>query len=220
MSIARVVIAVITGALMYLHAPIHGQYPPEFNELIALVPGVFDNKAQFDDDIARHLPVKQRHQRLTTSLKQENIPFLSERRNFYLEQYLNGNSSDLTRQRIYSFGIDPYSLAMNLQVYQLKNASNFIHAKTNDSAFCTVTQDDVIYAQGCDVYWYKADGKLTRFESWMKKTCYIRVNDDKVSTTSLPPPPPPHLVQTSTLMTCAFILRPRISHARFSKTNK
>ena len=181
MAITRAVIVVVTGALLYFQTPARGQYPPEFNEFITLVPGLFDNVAQFNDDIARHLPVKQRHQRVTTSLKQENIPFLSKRRNFYVEQYLNGNPSDLTRQRIYSFGIDPYTLAMNLQLYQLKNASNFIHARTNDSAFSILTQDDVIYAQSCDMYWYKAEGNQTLFGSWMKKTCYITVSDEKVS---------------------------------------
>ena len=158
-----------------------GQYPPEFCEMVALIPGVYDNTEQYKNDIARGLPANERHLHLTTSLVPENIPFLSVRRNFYLEQFANGDPDNIVEQRIYSFGIDPVTLAMDLKLYGFKNPADFVHAKANDSAFLALTQANVTYDQGCDMYWYRDDGTPTRFESWMMKTCYLTFDGKKVN---------------------------------------
>lgn len=157
--------------------------PPDFDQLISLVPGYFDSKPQVEDEIRRGVPVDKRHLQLGVTIRVEDtLTALPQRKNFYIEQWLNGNDSDIIRQRIYSFGVLPDTFALQLKIYELRNASRYVHAESNDLVFCDVTLDDLTYAQGCDVYWGKvSNAQRLMFTSWMSKTCQANIYGQKVT---------------------------------------
>ncbi|KAK7486463.1 hypothetical protein BaRGS_00022264 [Batillaria attramentaria] len=167
------------AVISFLVVPTHGDTQHDLKQLCSLIPGFYDNKVQYETDIAKGLPIKQRHQRLQTSLVEEDVPFLAGWVNYYIEQYVNGDENSVIRQRLYSFGVDSEG-RIALKIYSFKDPSQVLHAKAFDPIFQRLTQSDVIYSEGCDVFWHKADSTPLRFQSWAEKTCYVNINGNKV----------------------------------------
>ncbi|XP_067659758.1 uncharacterized protein [Haliotis asinina] len=149
----------------------------DFKYLTSIFAGVYDNLNQYESDIRRGLPPQDRHLHLITSVAAEDVPVLQGGTSFYLEQYLNGNQSDLIRQRIYSFGIDTEN-RINLKLYSLVDQAKFAHAPSNSPLFKKLTMKDIVYASGCDVYWTRVSDDF--FRSNMFNTCVVPIGGAEV----------------------------------------
>ncbi|XP_071085848.1 uncharacterized protein [Haliotis cracherodii] len=160
-------------AVAYVRADVQD----DFKYLTSIFAGVFDNINQYNNDIKRGLPPQDRHLHLITSVAAEDVPVLHGRTSFYLEQYLNGNQSDLIRQRIYSFGLDAEN-RINLKLFSLVDQAKFAHAQTNSPLFKQLTMKDIVYASGCDVYWTRVSDDL--FRSNMFNTCIVPIGGAEV----------------------------------------
>lgn len=153
----------------------------DFRLFVRILAGHYDNIKQYEQDIDRGLPPKQRHIRYTTQLNREVVPLFPRRRHFYIEQYNNGNRSDVVRQSLYSIGIDLRSRDdIQMKVYAFVDPGKFVHAKTHSRLFRDLRREDLVYRRGCDVFWTRRSRWPPRFESKMGDGCFINNQGIKV----------------------------------------
>ncbi|KAK6195370.1 hypothetical protein SNE40_000817 [Patella caerulea] len=163
--------------LMVLIGAVNCNVQDDLATLVKLFPGKYDNIAQYNYDI-KHTPIAKRHLHLITTATPEQVPVLIGYQSFYVEQYLNGNISDVIRQRIYSYGIDAKTNEIVLKLYSFKDPSKFLHAPANSPTFTALTMGDIIYAEGCDVYWTRLSDNY--FRSHMFNTCIVNIGGAEV----------------------------------------
>ncbi|ESO91310.1 hypothetical protein LOTGIDRAFT_228780 [Lottia gigantea] len=144
----------------------------DLTQLAEQFEGKFDNIDQFNYDI-KHKPVQERHLHLITTSVPEDVPILIGFKCFYVEQYLNGNISNVIRQRLYTYGIDKKSQQVVLKLYSFSQPERFLHSPAHSDKFASLTIEDLIYAEGCDVYWTRLDSNY--FRSNMFNTCIVNI---------------------------------------------
>ncbi|XP_071084531.1 uncharacterized protein [Haliotis cracherodii] len=166
-------IALLTCACL----SVKGDITKDLQYLAAIFPGFYDNTVQYENDIKNDIPETDRHVHLSMSVSPEKVPFLEGRANFYLEEFVNGDRNDLVRQRIYSYGVDEEE-RIHLKFYTLKDQKQFAHASPNSPLFKNLTMKDVVYVEGCDVYWDRVTEDL--FRSHMFNTCLVEIDGAEI----------------------------------------
>lgn len=80
---------------------------------------------------------------------------------FYVEQYQNGNPSDIYRQRLYTFTPDAASKSIVLRIYTFPDEANVRGAHRDPTKLNGLTLDKLKATPGCEVYWRLTDSIFT-----------------------------------------------------------
>lgn len=114
--------------------------------------GSFDNDSQlwFEGRRGWKGNEEEKHGRIHATHIRINAPEIGEHV-FYVEEFLDGDSAKVARQRIVSFESVPDSAHMLMKLYFLKDAAAVLLAKNQNTFSHTITMDQLFSLDGCDV---------------------------------------------------------------------
>lgn len=125
--------------------------------------GEFDNHQQHVDEIEAEEPPEQLHEWIHSIFHKVELPVFGDNV-FYVEQYIEGDPSNIYRNRIYSFSINDEVEAIQLTIYSLKDHEAVIGAHLDATKLEGLTMEDVRTLPGCEVFWRK---QADNFIGWM-----------------------------------------------------
>ena len=125
--------------------------------------GEFDNHQQYVDEIEAENPPEQVHEWIHSIFHPVELPVFGDHV-FYVEQYIDGDPTNIYRNRIYSFSINEEVEAIQLTIYSFKDHEAVIGAHLDETKLEGLTMDDVRTLPGCEVFWKK---RADNFIGWM-----------------------------------------------------
>lgn len=131
----------------------------ELEELLEWFPGVYDNHRQVYRQAVEKVPeeLRQRHtNHIFRPLSIAGIPG----RTLYAQQSQDYDLTDLYRQRIYSFTVDPAEQAIRLTIYTPYDPARLTDAHLDHSKVADMSVDDFFLKPGCEVFWRKVEGQF------------------------------------------------------------
>ncbi len=138
----------------------------DMQEMLSLFEGEFDNFSQVYKE--KEDKVAEVHEHIHSIFKKINLPLLGQQV-FYVLQYLDGDSTKIYRQRLYSFKENKIEQAIQLDIYSFKTDSLYYNAHVNPEKLTSITFDQLTKTDGCEVFWKKHGDK---FIGYMKdKAC-------------------------------------------------
>ncbi|MEO9467996.1 chromophore lyase CpcT/CpeT [Parasphingorhabdus sp.] len=132
--------------------------------------GNFDNEEQiwFQKLQGDALAEKDRHQRIHTIHRRVDLPQFG-KNVFYIEEYLDNDPKNVFRQRIVIFSTDGKTRQIRMASPAIKNGKEFHGAYSDPSKLTHLTRDDLIFFEGCDVFWER---RASQFEGQIiPKSC-------------------------------------------------
>jgi hypothetical protein len=160
-------LACFTFVSYYSHTQkIKSSLTADMQEMLSMFEGEFDNFAQVYKE--REDKVADVHEHIHSIFKKVNLPLLGQNV-FYVLQYLDGDSTKIYRQRLYSFKENKTEQAIQLDIYSFTADSLYYYTHINPEKLTGITLDKITKTDGCEVYW-KKDGD--KFIGYMKnKAC-------------------------------------------------
>lgn len=171
LSIVPAIVMLATSALHAQPAPPAASAPSldaQMRKLLEWFPGEFDNNQQVVSE--RESKAANPHEWIHSYFARVTQPALG-RVVFYVEQYQNGNPSDIYRQRLYTFTPDPASKSIVLRIYTFPDEAAVRGAHKDPTKLNGLTIGQLRATPGCEVYW-RFDG--TSFTgSMLPKACRV-----------------------------------------------
>jgi hypothetical protein len=128
--------------------------------------GEFDNFQQVYKE--KEDKVANVHEHIHSIFKRVALPSFSGNV-FYVLQYMDGDSTKIYRQRLYSFTENKKENAVQLDIYSFTADSLYYYAHINPEKLNGLTPQQMTRTDGCEVFW-KRDGE--KFIGYMKeKAC-------------------------------------------------
>lgn len=114
--------------------------------------GEFDNNHQvwWEKQTQAEFP----HEHIHSVFKRVDLPSFG-KNIFYVYQYLNGDPSQVYRQRIYKLSWDEKERAIRLKIFAFKNDKDYYFSHHNPNLLSDLTKEDMYTFEGCDVFWRK-----------------------------------------------------------------
>ncbi len=137
----------------------------DFSLFLDWFPGRYDNSLQTFWEPDLNVPEHHRHGRIHSIFREVNLPKFGDNV-FYVEQYQDGNRSDIYRQRIYVFTTDKNEKAIRLTIHSPKNPEKIQGAYKNLGLLKKLKPNDTIVREGCDVFWKR---QSNQFIGYMKE---------------------------------------------------
>jgi len=145
----------------------------DFNQMMTWFDGSFDNFQQVwkeeEDSIATEL----RHEHIHSIFRAVKMPQIG-KRVFFVKQFMDGDTNNVYRQRVYHFFINKKEQAIQLDIYSFLSPEaekKYGQAHHNPSVLENLTPKDFRNISGCAVYW-KKEGD--HFIGYMKeKACHF-----------------------------------------------
>jgi len=125
--------------------------------------GEFDNHQQHVDEIEAESPPEQPHEWIHSIFHPVEVPVFGDHV-FYVEQYIDGDPTNIYRNRIYSFSVNEEVEAIQLTIYSFKDHEAVIGAHLDETKLAGLTMADVRTLPGCEVFWKK---QADNFIGWM-----------------------------------------------------
>ncbi len=138
----------------------------DLQEMLQIFEGEFDNFQQVYKE--QEDKVAEVHEHIHSIFKKVTLPVFG-KNVFYVMQYLDGDSTKIYRQRLYTFVVDQAEQAIRLDIYSFKTDSLYYNAHLNIEKLQSLTPDDMTNTQGCAVYWKKIGPDF--IGSMKEKTC-------------------------------------------------
>jgi hypothetical protein len=121
--------------------------------------GQFDSRMQWDLEDNANILERDRHPWTTAVHTPVTVPALGTHV-FYVEEYRDGKMAKVVRQRLVSFVAD--GDLMRMSQYQFKTPAQVLHAQRDPQKLATLTVEQLVPMNGCDVVWvYDADSLWT-----------------------------------------------------------
>ncbi|MEN9599374.1 MAG: hypothetical protein RL596_1693 [Bacteroidota bacterium] len=136
--------------------PVVDSFATQMKEMLGWFEGEFDNFQQVYKE--KEDKVKEVHEHIHSIFKKVSIPAFGDNV-FYVIQYMDGDTSKVYRQRIYSFTTDRIEQATRLDIYSFKNDTPYYYANLAPQKLASLTKTDMTITDGCGVWWKKIDGK-------------------------------------------------------------
>ncbi len=156
--------APLTLALFLIAAPVAADsLEYELELMMEWFAGEFDNHQQYVDEIEAENPPEQLHEWIHSIFHPVELPVFGDNV-FYVEQYIEGDPTNIYRNRIYSFSINEEVEAIQLTIYSFKDHEAVIGAHLDETKLEGLTMDDVLTLPGCEVFWKK---QADNFIGWM-----------------------------------------------------
>ncbi len=166
----------------------------ELKELTRLFADEFDSSAQAKAEQGVPMPESERHIAVYAINKPVTLPVFGENV-FYIEEYRDGDPTQVIRQRIASFEIDPAENAIRMKLYFIKDDKAVRGAHHDSAKLSGLNKDNTYLLPGCDVFW-RRDGSV--FKGAMK---------DKACAFSAKPGEPQRAVRYMITLTALDLLR-------------
>lgn len=115
-----------------------------------LLQGEFNNFAQVYKEKEDKQP--EVHEHIHTILKKVHLPMLGNHV-LYVLQYLDGDSTKIYRQRLYSLVPNQAEGAVQLNIYSFDHDSLYYYAHNDTLKLRNLTMGNLSTTQGCAVYW-------------------------------------------------------------------
>lgn len=135
----------------------------QLTEMLQWFEGEFDNFQQVYKE--KEDKVAEVHEHIHSIFKRINLPAFGSN-TFYVLQYMDGDSTKIYRQRIYSFTTNTKENAIQLDIYSFIKDSLYYYAHNNTTKLDSLTPIQMTKTDGCQVYW-KKDGE--KYIGYMKK---------------------------------------------------
>jgi len=116
--------------------------------------GRFDNYWQTRQQESSKEPVEHPNGRIHSIFAPISMPALG-KNVFYVQQYAEGDPSNIYRQRLYSFTTNPKEDAIELVIYAPPDAEAVIDAHLDPSKLDGLSPNDLKSYPGCEVYWQR-----------------------------------------------------------------
>lgn len=124
----------------------------QLTEIVTLFEGEFDNFQQVYKE--KEDKVAEVHEHIHSIFKKVDLPLLGQNV-FYVLQYMDGETTKIYRQRMYSFTKNETEKAIQLDIYSFKTDSLYYYAHNNLTKINGLTMNDLTTTDGCAVYWKK-----------------------------------------------------------------
>jgi CpeT/CpcT family (DUF1001) len=138
----------------------------DLQEMILIFEGEFDNFQQVYKE--KEDKVAEIHEHIHSIFKKVILPNFGSNV-FYVMQYLDGDSTKIYRQRLYTFSVDKIENAIRLDIYSFKTDSLYYYSHINTEKLKNLTVVDMTATQGCEVYWRKIGSEF--IGSMKEKAC-------------------------------------------------
>ena len=149
-----------------------GASEQEFQLLLSWFDGSFTNEAQVLQEKADEVPEEFWHDHIYSIFKRVDMPHIGAHV-FFVKQYMDGDTSKVYRQRIYTFEQDKLEDAIRLDIWAFINNETerrYRNADEFPELLKGLQQDALRPTPGCEVYWRRHHPDF--FEGTMKeKSC-------------------------------------------------
>ncbi len=126
-------------------------------------PGEYDNYEQsWQDELDK---VEQPHEHIHHIFLPVAAPEIGDNV-FFVQQYMNGDPSNVYRHRLYSIDTDKKQKAVRLTIFSYKDEAKYINGHLNPEIFSSISKDELIERPGCEVYW-NYDDNAAQFDGYM-----------------------------------------------------
>jgi len=122
--------------------------------------GAFDSEVQNTKQIAEGVSEAERHTRVTILQRPVDMNAFGSHA-FYNQEYRDGDSTKLIRQRLVSLELDPANGAIRMKQYLFKDPSQFVDAHLDLDTLDGLLPDDIWLLPGCDVFWQRDGDAFT-----------------------------------------------------------
>jgi len=136
----------------------------DLNLFLQWFPGEYDNYEQHWQDLEDK--VEQVHEHIHHIFLKVDAPQVGDNV-FFVQQYMDGDPSNVYRHRLYSLTEDKQENAIRLTIYSYKDEPKYLNAHLNPAILKALSKDELIERPGCEVFW-----KLNNegyFDGYMKE---------------------------------------------------
>jgi hypothetical protein len=149
--------ALTTLSLVVAASPgVAGSLEEDLDLMMTWFAGEFDNHLQVVEQEEAEDPPEQPHEWIHSIFSPVELPEFGEDV-FYVEQYIEGDPTNIYRNRIYSFSVNEEEEAIQLTIFSFKDHLAVVGAHDDRSKLEGLTMDDVRTLPGCEVFWKKKD---------------------------------------------------------------
>lgn len=161
------VIALLNG--VGAHSKQDSDLAADMKLLNELLEGEFDNYLQVWEEKETNYEFP--HQRIHSVFARVNLPAFGDSV-YYVKQYVDGDPTQVVRQRLYSFHPNAAENAIEVVIYSFPEDGPYLDAHLRPSKLEGLTPQSLKTIPGCEVYWVReGDG----FKGYMKeRTCRIQ----------------------------------------------
>lgn len=135
--------------------------------------GEFNNFQQVwkekEDSIAQEL----RHEHIHSIFAKVDMPKIG-KNTFFVKQYMDGDTNNIYRQRVYNFHVNEEEKAIQLDIYSFKTPADekkYRQADKKPTLLTNLSSEDFRNLPGCAVYWKKQDDHFIGFMK--EKACHF-----------------------------------------------
>ncbi len=128
-------------------------------------PGRYDNSLQVFWEPDLDVPEDERHERIHSVFRPVELTAFGDHV-FYVEQFQDGDPSDVYRQRIYVFQADENEDAIRLRIHSPDDTDALVGAYRDPSLLEGLTPEAAPAREGCDVFWKR---QANQFIGYMKE---------------------------------------------------
>ena len=121
-------------------------------DLARLFAGEFESYEQAMMEERAMVPFNERHVQVYLFHKPVELPAFGNPA-FYVEEYRDGDPSNVIRQRVVTFVADQAENAVRMKQYFLRNDADVRGAHQDASILASITYDKAYVLPGCDVFW-------------------------------------------------------------------
>lgn len=181
LAITTAATSILTAGIAVTGAAADDKTDPFARDLLVLTQwfeGGFDNEEQlwFERDPRSQTPEDARSVRLHASHRRLELPAFGEHV-FYVEEYIDNDPDTVVRQRFVLFTSDLEEGAIRMKQGFFRDVDAARGAHEDPSLLSGLTEDDVFFFDGCDVFWRRRAGQ---FEGAMKpKACVFGDGDER-----------------------------------------
>ena len=146
---------------------------PERDTLVIaeMLPGIYDNREQVYFNRRTGVREEARHEPLHSVIERVEVPALGDFV-FFVQDSRDGKLDDPYRLRLYSFWPDNEAGAVRMRIWYITGVDrnpDYIDAYKAPEKLAGLTEDDLTYLEGCDVFWRR---QASQFHAAMAdKTC-------------------------------------------------
>ncbi len=132
----------------------------DLKEICNLFTGEFDNFQQVWQEKEDKTPDSLMHERIHSIFLPVQMPALGENV-FFVKQYMDGDTNNIYRMRVYNLSIDKTENAIRLDIYSFKEKTDetrFKSANHTPSVFADLKPENFTTMAGCGVFWKRENG--------------------------------------------------------------
>ena len=157
MKKTTLILSLIITSLVYSNAQ---NLEADLKEMHTWFTGEFDNFQQVWQEKEDKTPDSLMHERIHSIFLPVKMPALGEQV-FFVKQYMDGDTNNIYRMRVYNLSIDKAEKAIRLDIYSFKEKADetrFKSANHTPSLLAALKPENFTTMTGCGVFWKRENG--------------------------------------------------------------